>query len=81
MTTAIKNPEAKGKRPPRVRKDLPLNPQERLTFRVSEAIRVTGIGRSKIFELLASGTLKSKNVEGMRLIDGDSLRSLLSNAT
>lgn len=61
-----------------IRNQQPINPHERLTFRVDEAERVTGLRRTKLYQLIKAGKLKSTRVEGQRLINGDSLRSYIS---
>ena len=48
-----------------------------IAFRVTDAIRMSGIGRTKLYELIGSGELKSVRIGGRRLILADSLRQLL----
>jgi excisionase family DNA binding protein len=55
----------------------PLDP---LAYRVNDAIRVSGLGRSSIYKLIASGKLRSIMVAGRRLIPADALRDLLRGA-
>lgn len=45
--------------------------------RVDDACRLTGLGRTTIYELLKSGRLRSVKVGRARLIDWASLRTLL----
>jgi excisionase family DNA binding protein len=42
----------------------------------SEAIRLSGIGRTRLYELLADGTLKSIKLRGKRLISFASIEAL-----
>lgn len=48
-----------------------------VTVTVGEAMRISGLGRSSIYQLIASGALQSKTVAGRRLIGYASLRALL----
>lgn len=50
----------------------------RLTCSVAEACVVSGLGRTKIYALIAEGCLKSTAVGRRRLIDVRSLRQLLA---
>jgi hypothetical protein len=52
-----------------------------LAFRVDEVPRMGGPGRTKLYELAASGKLKLIRVHGRTLVCGDSLRALLRNGT
>ncbi|MGK2910486.1 MAG: helix-turn-helix domain-containing protein [Sphingobium sp.] len=49
---------------------------ERLTVRIKEACRMTGIGRSKLYELIAEGEIDIVKVGTMTLIRVDSLKAL-----
>ena len=49
-----------------------------LTVGVRRARQLTGLGHTKIYELINSGFLKSKLVGGRRLVDYRSLESLVS---
>lgn len=54
-----------------------LDPQsERITVRIKEACRITGIGRSKLYELIAEGKIDIVKIGAMTLIPVDSLRTL-----
>ncbi|MEG8221338.1 helix-turn-helix domain-containing protein [Sphingomonas sp. HH69] len=54
-----------------------LDPQsERITVRIKEACRITGIGRSKLYELIAEGKIDIVKIGAMTLIPVDSLRAL-----
>lgn len=56
------------------RKDVPRH--DPIAYRVSEAIDVSGLSRTTIYELIAAGKLKSKLVGRRRLIDAASLREI-----
>jgi excisionase family DNA binding protein len=49
---------------------------ERITVRIKEACRITGIGRSKLYELIAEGEIDIVKVGTMTLIPVDSLKAL-----
>jgi hypothetical protein len=49
-----------------------------LAYTFNDACQVSGIGRTKMYELVAAGRLKATYAAGRRLILGDSLRALLS---
>ncbi|MEC3948634.1 helix-turn-helix domain-containing protein [Sphingobium sp. HWE2-09] len=54
-----------------------LDPEpERITVRIKEACRITGIGRSKLYELIAEGEIDIVKIGTMTLIPGDSLKAL-----
>jgi hypothetical protein len=54
-------------------------------YRLSDAIRVSGIGRSSLYELIREGRVKSvclrkrNNTRGIRLINADSLTAFLNS--
>lgn len=48
-----------------------------LSVRIKEACRMTGIGRSKLYELIAAGDIEVIKVGAMTLVPVDSLRSFL----
>lgn len=50
---------------------------DRGTCSVDDAITVTGLGRTKIYELLGKNALRSIRVGGRRLIVVDSLRQMI----
>jgi excisionase family DNA binding protein len=50
---------------------------ERVTCTVAEACEATGLGRTKLYALLAEGCLESTTVGRRRLIDVRSLKQLL----
>lgn len=49
---------------------------EPITVRIKEACRITGIGRSKLYELIAEGEIDIVKVGAMTLIPVDSLKAL-----
>jgi hypothetical protein len=51
--------------------------EQPLTVGVERAQQLTELSRTKIYELINSGRLKSKLVEGRRLIDFRSLEALV----
>ena len=50
---------------------------EPIAVRISEACRLTGIGRSKLYELIAGGQLEIVKVGAMTLVPMESLRGLI----
>ena len=48
-----------------------------LTVRIREACRLTGIGRSKLYELIAAGEIETIKVGAIALIPIDSLKRYL----
>jgi hypothetical protein len=60
--------------PPATAKTASIEP---LSVRISDAIRLTGIRRSKLYELMASGDLETVKIGRCTLIPLDSLRALI----
>lgn len=56
--------------------DAPL-PLEPLTVRIPVAARMLGIGRSKFYELIASGDIEIVKLGGATLVPVDGLRALV----
>jgi len=50
---------------------------EPLSVRIKEACRLTGIGRSKLYELIASGDIEIVKVGAITLVPISSLKDLL----
>lgn len=48
-----------------------------IAVRVKEACRLTGIGRSKLYELIADGHIEIVKVGAMTLVPLESLRGLI----
>ncbi|WKL58003.1 helix-turn-helix domain-containing protein [Asticcacaulis sp. ZE23SCel15] len=57
----------------------PQNPPK-LAYRIDEAVRATGLGRSFLYERMAEGSLKSVKIGGRRLILQDDLMAFLRGA-
>ena len=55
--------------------------RERLTCTILEASEVTGLGRTKLYELIDAGLLQTTTVGRRRLVTVDSLMSLLRPVT
>ena len=56
---------------------VPESAGERLAYSVADAATVSGIGRTTLYALMASGQLPSKKIGKRRLIPADGLRKLL----
>jgi excisionase family DNA binding protein len=52
---------------------------EPLTVRIPAAIRLTGIGRSKLYELIKAGEIETVKIGASTLIPVDSLRRLIDS--
>ena len=52
-----------------------------LSVRIGDAIRITGIGRTKLFALIADGTLETTTIGRRRLILYRSLQQLIEGKT
>ena len=48
-----------------------------LSVRIKEACRITGIGRSKLYELIVAGDIEVIKVGSMTLVPVDALRNFL----
>ena len=55
-------------------------PIEPIAVRIPEATRLTGIGRSKLYELIASGDIETAKIGTCTLITVASLRQLIQKA-
>lgn len=53
---------------------------EPIAVRVAEAMRLTGIGRSKLYELIASGDIETVKIGRCTLIPTTSLHHLIERA-
>jgi hypothetical protein len=60
-----------------IEKVAPLPPEVALAYRVNDAVRVSGLSRSTLYELIGTGELRSIVVAGRRLIPCGALRDLL----
>ena len=56
------------------------NGAEPLAVRIPDAVRMTGIGRSKLYELIAAGDLETIKIGRCTLVTLDALKALLANA-
>lgn len=63
------------------RPDRPPPAVEVLAYRVPDAVKASGIGRTKIYEMILSGELESVTIGRRRLIPADALRRLVTPAT
>jgi excisionase family DNA binding protein len=50
---------------------------DKLAYRIPEAVHAVGIGRSKLYQLIKDGTLKSVKIGGCTLIPRDALCALV----
>ena len=50
---------------------------DRMLYRVSEVATYLNVSRSKVYELLASGALRSVKIDRTRLVRGTDLRSFV----
>jgi excisionase family DNA binding protein len=48
-----------------------------LAYRVNDALRVAGIGRTKLYELIRDGALPVRKIGKRTLIPADALRALV----
>jgi excisionase family DNA binding protein len=51
-----------------------------ISVRIPEACRLTGIGRSKLYELIADGSIETVKIGSMTLIPFECLRRLIDDA-
>jgi len=56
------------------------SPIEPISVRIREACRLTGIGRSKLYELIAAGEVQTLKIGRITLVPMSSLRSLITRA-
>lgn len=50
----------------------------KLAFTISEACHAIGIGRSKLYELIGQGRIKTRKIGSRTIIPADSLHALIS---
>ena len=50
---------------------------DRMLYRVSEVATYLNVSRSKVYEILASGALRSVKIDRTRLVRGTDLRSFV----
>jgi excisionase family DNA binding protein len=58
---------------------MPFNAADKLAYRVDEAVKASGLGRSFLYERMAEGKLRSVKVGGRRLILRSDLLDFLHN--
>ena len=63
--------------PPTPPVETPLPPPEPFTVRIPEAIRLTGIGRSKLYELIKAGEVETVKIGTATLVKVASLHRLV----
>jgi excisionase family DNA binding protein len=56
-----------------------MSPTERLAYTVADAKAATGLGTTKIYELLAAGRLQAVKAGRRTLVTGDSLRAYIAS--
>lgn len=56
----------------------PPNPIDPITVRVAAAVRITGLSRSRIYELIKTGDIEIVKVGRSTLVRYDSLRRLVA---
>jgi excisionase family DNA binding protein len=55
-----------------------IQPEERIALRLNDACAVSGLSRSKLYDLMKRGKLKSIKVDDRRLILREDLKLLLA---
>ena len=53
---------------------------EKLLYRPNEAAKLLGIGRTRLFDLIRTGELRSMKRDGYRFITADALRDYVRQA-
>ncbi len=53
--------------------------EDRLLYRVTEVAAFLNVSRSKVYELLASGALRSVKIDRTRLVRGSDLRDYVDS--
>lgn len=53
---------------------------EPMAYRVADAVRVIGLSRSRIYELIAEGALEARKIGNCTVIPAVSLKALVDNA-
>ncbi len=57
------------------------NPEERYLCSVAETSRLLGVGRTKLYDMLAKRELASIQIGTRRLVKMDSIKALIERAT
>ena len=53
---------------------------ERRAYRINDFCRAFGLGRTKVYELIGSGKLKTVTIGGRRLVPCDAAEALLNQS-
>ena len=53
---------------------------QKLAYQINEAVRVSGLSRTTLYELMKTGQLKTVLVAGRRLVPAENLKALLSDS-
>ena len=69
--------ELQQQRPEQRRRARPAPSPDALTYSISDALSMTGFGRTMLYELMNSGRLRFIKIDGRRKVIGESLRALL----
>jgi excisionase family DNA binding protein len=59
---------------------MPTHAIEKIAYRIDEAVQASGLGRTFLYERMASGELKSIKIGGRRLIRATDLMDFLHHA-
>jgi excisionase family DNA binding protein len=65
---------------PKIVKNIPTPFNERVAVSVSRAVEIIGIGRTKLYEFIESGELKTVKIGGRRLVPLDAIRAFVAEA-
>lgn len=57
-----------------------LNPDERLSYTIAEALEVTGMSRPTIYRLHAAGKITLKKVGRLTIVEVSDIRAMLASA-
>lgn len=52
----------------------------KITATVKEACQMTGLGKTKLYELIGNGSVKTTRIGRRRLVNVDSIRTLIEAA-
>jgi excisionase family DNA binding protein len=54
-----------------------VSPHEKLAYQINEAVQVSGLGRTTLYELIKSGKIRTMKAAGRRLILRSDLEAFL----
>lgn len=74
------SPQAETSKSPQLALPFDVLPLERMTVRIPIAVQLTGIGRSKLYELIAAGEVDIVKIGASTLITVASLRRLIQKS-